>query len=189
MNANTAVPTTDLEDLHPGAVWSALYPRNERGVRGGCRQDLLILSHPQPLPSGQLAVTAVAVLYEVEDLMQSDLFLVDLERDDHYRVGDPVVLEFHWLQSVLVSDLHRYRWSLTDDWKPLLAAYWKAVAGLQDFPRKEEFPGLSWQTGVPVTMDEEGCVQPASCAHRFDGDRPLRWLASRFHTALHAGEE
>ncbi len=192
MNATTT-PTIHSNitnpDLKPGSIWTALYPRNERGVRGGCRQDLLILSHPQELPNGQTAVIAVAVLYETEDLMHTDLYAVDLERRDGYRVGRPVVFEFHTLRSVLVSDLHRYRWSLEECWKPLLKAYWKAMVGLQDFPCKEEFPGLSWETGVPITVDEEGFVQPASCAHRFDGDRPMRWLASRFHDALHAGEE
>jgi hypothetical protein len=197
MNAQQTAPTTSNTiidpNLKPGAIWSALYWRDERGVRGRERQDILILSLPQPLSSGQMSVTVVPVLYEADDLMQTDLYAVDIEMINGYRVGRPVVFEFHLIQSVLVSDLHRYRWSLEDKWKPLLAAYWKAVSGLGDFPRKEEFPDLYWQTGVPVMTDEEGEVyEPTKSIdlwYRLLPNISMQWLASRFHEALHSDDK
>lgn len=192
MNANTT-PTINNDNLTPGYIWSPVLERDLEGVRVRQLPDLLVLSYPQELPNGQLAVTVVPIHYgwELLQMVETDLLLFwPFVPEEH----EAVCLQFHALQSVLVSDLHRERWAVKEKVFPLLRAFWKSVEGLGSRPQPEEFePSLAWDSGWPIPLARDGSGLPNPADVRLERlnavSERLGWLASRFQTALHAGEE
>lgn len=118
---------------------------------------VLVLSGPQEMPSGEMAVTVVP-LYTGGPPQMTDtdlaLFYPFVEMG-----WEPVTCMFSCLQSILCQDLYRPISAVSDDTKPLLSAMWKYVCGLGpqlDWSSSEVEPKLAWDLGWPIPLGKDG---------------------------------
>jgi hypothetical protein len=142
--------------LRAGAIWRV--GTDVAQPLGPCPR-LLLLSHPQELPCGLTAVSAVPLCEELlipQLLSDSDLLLLPPLVAEEVEHG--LVLQFSALQSVLVGQLGEPDGELAPEALPLVKAFWKGVFGLAPRPMADQFPQIHpwcWESGRPIPDDRD----------------------------------